>query len=336
MEYICEFCKQTFNYSRYAGIVQHQNFCKANPNRKVMKGHKWSEEDKKLISERRKKFLKENPDKHPWRKNSKFVSKPCEDFKNFLKSKNYKFEEEVRVVQDRNYSVDICFPDLMLIFEINGNQHYDLDSMQLKPYYQERHDIISALGWTIIEIPYNQSYNEDFRVRVCRQLDAKLSSKQSSESAWEFESPHPYILTLRELQERKQERKQDYKMSLEEKKKQLLELRKQKDLFKQKSLQLKMQRLEQSIKCQEEKEKRQQQKVEQAKEEGRLSSSGKILGTKVPIQEMEKRKKLILSSGVDLTKFGWVGKVEKITNLSKHQIENCIKFFNIPSFKRKT
>lgn len=117
-----------------------------NPNRIPYKGHKHSENEKKHLSEVRKKFLLENPDKHPWRKNSKFLSKPCEDFKNFLKSKNYKFEEEARVVQDRNYSVDICFPDLMLIFEINGNQHYDLDSMQLKPYYQERHDIISALG----------------------------------------------------------------------------------------------------------------------------------------------------------------------------------------------
>ena len=220
----------------------------------------------------------------------------------------------------------------MLIFEINGNQHYDLDSMQLKPYYQERHDIISALGWTIVEIPYNQSYNEDFRMRVCRQLDAKLSSKQSSESAWEFESPHPYILTLRELQKRKQE----CKASLEEKKKQLLELRKQKDLLKQKNLQLKIQRLEQNIKRQEEKEKRRQRKVEQARKEGRLSSSGKILGTKVPLEIMEKRKELILNSGIDLNKFGWVGKVEKVTNLSKHQIEDCIKFFNIPSFKRKS
>lgn len=169
-------------------------------------------------------------------------------------------------------------------------------------------------------------------MRVCRQLDAKLSSKQSSESAWEFESPHPYILTLRELQKRKQERK----VSLEEKKKQLLELRKQKDLLKQKNLQLKMQRLEQNIKRQEEKEKRRQRKVEQARKEGRLSSSGKILGTKVPLEIMEKRKELILNSGIDLNKFGWVGKVEKVTNLSKHQIEDCIKFFNIPSFKRKS
>lgn len=125
-------------------------------------------------------------------------------------------------------------------------------------------------------------------------------------------------------------------MSLEEKKKQLLELRKQKDLLKQKNLQLRMQRLEQSIRHQEEKEKCRQQKVEQARKEGRLSSSGKILGTKVPLEIMEKRKELILNSGIDLNKFGWVGKVEKVTNLSKHQIEDCIKFFNIPSFKRKS
>lgn len=112
----------------------------------------------------------------------------------------YEFEEEVKVVPDRNFSVDICFPNLMLIFEINGNQHYDLKTMELLPYYQERHNIISSLGWQVVEIPYNQSYNEDFRLRVCRQLDAKLTSNQY---IWEFESPHSYLETLKEIQEKK-------------------------------------------------------------------------------------------------------------------------------------
>ena len=199
--YICPFCGMKKEKIQKCHTTFHEGICKANPNHREVKGYKWSEEEKKLISEKRKKYLAEHPDEHPWKKNSKFKSKPCEDFKNFLREKGYEFEEEVKVVQDRNFSVDICFPKLKLIFEINGNQHYDLKTMELLPYYQERHNIIVSLGWEIIEIPYNQSYDEDFRMRVCRQLDAKLTSNQY---IWEFESPHSYLETLKEIQEKKQ------------------------------------------------------------------------------------------------------------------------------------
>lgn len=37
---------------------------------------------------------------------------------------------------------------------------------------------------------------------------------------------------------------------------------------------------------------------------------------------------MILQSGVDLTKFGWVGKVVNITGLTKHVIENTVKRFD--------
>ena len=43
---------------------------------------KHSEESKKLISEKRIEWLKNNPDKHPWKKNTKFISIPCEILKN--------------------------------------------------------------------------------------------------------------------------------------------------------------------------------------------------------------------------------------------------------------
>lgn len=39
------------------------------------------------------------------------------------------------------------------------------------------------------------------------------------------------------------------------------------------------------------------------------------------------RKELILKSGVDFSKYGWKTKVEKITNLTKREIENTIKHF---------
>ena len=40
-----------------------------------------------------------------------------------------------------------------IAFEINGNQHYDLEG-KLKEYYQERHNYFKERGWILIEIPY--------------------------------------------------------------------------------------------------------------------------------------------------------------------------------------
>jgi len=40
------------------------------------------------------------------------------------------------------------------------------------------------------------------------------------------------------------------------------------------------------------------------------------------------RKERILNSGIDLMKFGWVGKVKKLTKLTQRELENTIKHFN--------
>ena len=42
----------------------------------------------------------------------------------------------------------------------------------------------------------------------------------------------------------------------------------------------------------------------------------------------------ILNSGIDLTKFGWVSKVEKLTGLSKKIIRKTVRRFNIDCFDR--
>jgi len=44
---------------------------------------------------------------------------------------------------------------------------------------------------------------------------------------------------------------------------------------------------------------------------------------------------LILNSGVDISKFGWVKKVTETTFLTKRQIEMVVEHFNLKVFKRK-
>ncbi len=129
-----------------------------------------SDDTKKRMSAARKKWLMENPELHPWRKNSKFISKPCEDLKEYLRGVGISFEEEVIVSTEKNYSVDILIRDRNLILEINGNQHYDKEG-RLLPYYQERHEHIKELGWYIYELHYTMAYNFELCLNIINGIE---------------------------------------------------------------------------------------------------------------------------------------------------------------------
>jgi very-short-patch-repair endonuclease len=124
-----------------------------------------TEEVKRRMSETRKKWLSENRDKHPWRKSSKFKSVPCEQLKTRLREANIEFEEEVIPSDSKNYSVDILIKDRNLIVEVNGNQHYD-GFGKLRKYYQDRHDHLVSLGWTVLEVHYSLVYSDDIIQKI--------------------------------------------------------------------------------------------------------------------------------------------------------------------------
>ena len=126
------------------------------PKRKVV----MSEETKRKISKGRKKFLKENPDKHPWRSKDKFQSKPCEHLKQKLTELNIDFIDEFIPLDDRSFSIDIAFPSQLIAIEVNGEQHYERTG-ELKPYYQERHDLLVENGWTVYELHYSLVWNNN-------------------------------------------------------------------------------------------------------------------------------------------------------------------------------
>lgn len=129
----------------------------------AFKGKHHSEKTKKQMSKKRSKYLVDNPDRHPWKKSTKFQSIPCEFFKKALRNNGCIFEEEYKPLKNRNFSIDVMFPNLKLGFEINGNQHYDdHEKCILSQYYQERHDLIEANGIKLIEIHYANVYHDGF------------------------------------------------------------------------------------------------------------------------------------------------------------------------------
>ena len=118
-----------------------------------------SELTRKKISEGRKKWLKDNPELHPWRRKDKFQSVPCENVKNYFKKCDIEFVEEYQpMINDRYFSIDIAIPDKMIAIEINGNQHYENDG-SLKKYYKDRHDLLEMNGWIVHEIHYSFCFN---------------------------------------------------------------------------------------------------------------------------------------------------------------------------------
>lgn len=105
--------------------------------------------------------MQNHPETHLWKKKSGY-SEPCEKLKRFLTENDIQFIEEYRPIKGRMFAIDIAFPQIMLGIEVNGGQHYDKNK-NLTKYFQDRHNQIESLGWTLLEIPSNVTYSRKFR-----------------------------------------------------------------------------------------------------------------------------------------------------------------------------
>jgi very-short-patch-repair endonuclease len=200
-----------FEKARKLGLEVPVNKNKGKPH----KGTPHTEESKKKISEKRKEYLKNNPDKHNWKNNNKFKSVPCEKFKQILRENNISFlEEQTPLAPEHFYSADISFPDKKIIIEINGNQHYNPDKT-LKPYYQERHNLLEQAGWIVYEFHYSISYDEN----LMNELIKKLKSDYNlSDVKYDF-----YIKTKKVKIKKERITKLKFEVSKEELEKLILE-----------------------------------------------------------------------------------------------------------------
>ena len=116
--------------------------------KKYPNSFKHSEETKKIISEKRLGFMKNNPDKTAWRLSN--ISYPEKLFVEYVESigldKKYSIIREYSVFP---YFIDFAFINQKVAIEVDGSQH-------LLPERKERDDkkdkLLNELGWFVIRI----------------------------------------------------------------------------------------------------------------------------------------------------------------------------------------
>jgi very-short-patch-repair endonuclease len=164
----CKFCNLEFDHGRKLG--GHQIWCKKNPERKSLieksgsgnRGRKLSDEQKKKISESRKKYLQENPEMVPYKLNhSSKISYPERYFLRVLRGFIFQYK-----VPGTLYEIDFANQERKIAIEIDGEQHYE--DRKMVDHDLKRDKILKDLGWKTIRIRWSQfqSLDKDQRKKV--------------------------------------------------------------------------------------------------------------------------------------------------------------------------
>lgn len=114
---------------------------------------KHSEESKKNLSVKRKRWLKKNRHKHNWR--FKKESYPEKLLREWMEKELSDYEIVAEYTPDnfeKNYKLDFAFIKEKKCIEINGNQHYNKDG-SFTDYHIQRENYIISKGWKVINIP---------------------------------------------------------------------------------------------------------------------------------------------------------------------------------------
>lgn len=156
----CQFCgHQDSNPYR---LGAHISKCLNNPNyddtmKKIANAKRGphTEETKKKLSEIRKRYLMDNPDKVPYKLNhSSKESFPEKYFSEVFQKENIRVEKYYQVGL---YELDFCIPEKKIDIEIDGNQHYD--DNKIVESDRRRTAYLEADGWDVIRIRWSD-YNK--------------------------------------------------------------------------------------------------------------------------------------------------------------------------------
>lgn len=128
---------------------------------------KLTEQTKNKISESRKKYLNEHPDKIPFKLNhSSKISYPEQYFIDLFKNENIPLKYHLQVSR---YELDFYNEDLMKYVEIDGEQHY---SESMIEHDKIRTEFLENLGWKGIRIRWStyQKSSDNDKQQIINQI----------------------------------------------------------------------------------------------------------------------------------------------------------------------
>lgn len=153
----CKYCKMLIEIS----LCYHVPRCIKNPNyennlknfkasSEKRKGMKMSDEFRKKISEARKKYLKENPDKVSYLlfHSSRKESYPEKVFKETLERNN--IIGWIKSFRSGLYTYDFAFPELGIDVEIDGATHKEPKVIEID---KRRDEYTNSIGWRVLRFP---------------------------------------------------------------------------------------------------------------------------------------------------------------------------------------
>ncbi len=113
-----------------------------------------------------------------WSNKGSHFSPSGDYMKKILDENNLEFTEELRPLKVRRFRIDIAFPSIKLGLELNGRFHYVDSTIEkgLTPYFQERHEMIEAEGWQLIQIPYMKVWDGAFVSDLLKMIRERLAT----------------------------------------------------------------------------------------------------------------------------------------------------------------
>jgi very-short-patch-repair endonuclease len=161
---------------------------------------KHSEETKKKISEIRKKYLQDNPDKVPYKLNhSSKESYPEKYFTEVFLNEGI---EVVKYFYIGVYELDFCIPDKKIDIEIDGSQHYYDDKIVESD--KRRNKFLEDDGWDVIRINWSdyQKLSLDNKKEYISNLKSYINNLIDTKPF--FEVPIKEQKTIKEKKEKKE------------------------------------------------------------------------------------------------------------------------------------
>lgn len=155
--HICKYCGKEFDKGVQLG--GHIRLCPNNPKYKEnlqkcciehnsQRGKHHTEEQKRKVSESRKKYLMEHPEKVPYVLNhhSKGDSYPEQYFKTLFENEQIEYKQNY---YQNGYFLDFAWPEQKKYIEIDGEQHY-VDPRIVK-HDKKRTKKLNDAGWVCIK-----------------------------------------------------------------------------------------------------------------------------------------------------------------------------------------